>query len=176
MPLNTITVQAGQKSSPGFTLVELITIIAILGVIAAVALPRFADFRDNAHKAVVAQTAAAFSSAIQMAFLACITRDFDSQDNLPIFGDGNVDFNANCFPSSTNGNNGNVNANRCRQVWEGVLTGAPSISNAANDPNTDYRAQGRGTTCTYTYRKDASTLRQFTYNTTTGSVTVASNP
>ncbi len=164
------------RAAPGFTLIELIAVIAILGILTAVALPRFVDVRSNAHQANVAQTAAAFTAAIQMAYLGCVTMNFDSQDNLSIFGAGNVDFNANCFPSSTNGNNGNVNANRCRQVCNGMLAGAPSISNPANDPTTDYRFQGSGTTCTYTYRKDAAALRRFTYSTATGAVVVVSNP
>jgi len=162
--------------TPGFTLIELISVIAILGILTAIALPRFIDVRSDAHQGSVAQTAAAFTAAIQMAYLGCVTMNFDNQDNLPIFGAGNVDFNANCFPSSTNGNNGNVNANRCRQIWDGVLTGAPSISNPATDPTTDYRSQGSGTTCTYTYRKDSSALRRFTYSTATGNVIVVSNP
>jgi hypothetical protein len=85
-----------------------------------------------------------------------------------------VDFNANCFPSSTNGNNGNVNANRCLQVWNGVLQGAPTISTPAI-ATTEWRAQGSGTTCTYTYRRDTATLRRFTYSTATGAITI-SNP
>lgn len=162
--------------SRGFTLLELIIVIAILGVLGITALPRYVNLASDAHKANVAGTAAAFSSAIDMAYLACITRDFDSQDNMAGFGDGNVDFNASCFPSSTNGNNGNVNATRCRQIWDGVLTGAPSISNPANDPSTDYRSQGGGSICTYTYRNDPSALRRFIYNTGNGDVTILSNP
>lgn len=165
-----------KNTSRGFTLLELIIVIVILGVLGITALPRFVDLASDAHKANVASTAAAFSSAIDMAYLACITRDFDGQDNMAGFGDGNVDFNASCFPSSTNGNNSNVNANRCRQIWDGVLTGAPTISNPANDPSTDYRSQGGGTICTFTYRKDPSALRRFTYNTSNGDVSMLSNP
>ncbi len=176
MSLNAASGNAAHPSAQGFTLIELVTVIVILGVVAATAVPRFIDLRSDAHKATVSRTAAAFASAIQLAFLGCVTRDFDSQDNLPEFGNGNVDFNTNCYPSSTNGNNGNVNANRCRQVWDGVLIAAPSISNPVNDPNTDYRSQGGGTTCTFTYRKDPPILRRFTYNTATGRVVVVSNP
>jgi MSHA pilin protein MshB len=159
----------------GFTLVELVAVIVILGVLAAHAAPRFLDIADDAHQVVVAQTAGTFGTAVRQAYIGCVVRNYAGRDNLSGFGAGDVDFNANCYPASTNGNNGNVNANRCVQVWNGVLALAPSISTPASDI-TDYRAQGGGTLCTFTYRVDDDDLRRFTYNTSDGLVTVVSNP
>jgi prepilin-type N-terminal cleavage/methylation domain-containing protein len=158
----------------GFTIVELACVLVILGILIAHAIPRFADIADDAHQAVVAQTAGALQTAVMQAFIGCVISDHAGKDNLPGFGDGTVDLNANCFPSSTNGNNGNVNGNRCVQVWNGVLAIAPSISTPAND-TTEYRAQGSGTTCTYTYRNDDD-VRRFTYSTATGDINIVANP
>ena len=161
-----------QAGAAGFTLVELMAVIVILGALAAGALPRMIDLTDDAHHASVDATAASFQSAVQLAYMACIIRDFDGLDNLPGFGEGNLDFNPNCLPSSTNGNNNlNVNGNRCLQIWNGILSPAPSISTPAND-DTDFRAQGGGTTCTFTYRNDPDTLRRFTYSAATGAITI----
>lgn len=164
-----------QGAGRGFTLVELVSVIVILGVLAVHAVPRFLDIADDAHQAVVSQTAGAFSVAVRQAYIGCVVKNYAGLDNLPGFGAGDVDFNANCFPASTNGNNGNVNANRCVQVWNGVLALAPTISTPAIGV-TDYRAQGGGTTCTYTYRNDDDTLRRFTYNAANGDITIVANP
>lgn len=163
----------------GFTLIELVAVIAILGVLAVVAVPAFVDLRTDAHRSVVSATAGGFASAIQTARVLCLARDYASNINLPGYGTGIVDFNANCLPSRTNGSianvNANANANRCLQVWNGILVARPSISTLATDPNSDYRSQGAGTTCTYTYRKDTATSRRFTYSLSTGAV-IATNP
>lgn len=160
----------------GFTLIELVAVIVILGSLVATAAPRLSNIADDAHFVVVKMTAAAFGTGVRQAYYGCVMADFAGKDNLPRFGDGTVDFNASCLPSSTNGNNGaTVNGNRCVQIWNGVLGNAPSISTPAED-DTDFRAQGSGANCTYTYRNDDDDVRRFRYNAATGGITVLSNP
>ena len=54
-------------------------------------------------------------------------------DNVPGFGDGSVDTNANGYPTDTaNANtipNNSTGADRCRRVFQGLLTGAPPVWN-----------------------------------------------
>jgi prepilin-type N-terminal cleavage/methylation domain-containing protein len=170
-----MTRRSSRSRQVGFTLVELVCVMVILGILTVYAVPRFADVADSAHQAVVAQTAGALQTGVMQAYIGCLIKDHAGKDNLPGFGDGSIDLNANCFPASTNGNNGNVNANRCVQVWNGVLALAPTISTPASD-TTQYRAQGSGTTCTFTYRVDDDDVRRFTYSTANGDVTIVANP
>lgn len=166
----------GLAGQAGFSLVELVAVVVLLGALAASAVPRYISVVEEAHRSELAMTAGTFHSALVLANAGCIVLSYASRDNLSIFGAGNLDFNANCFPSSTGGNNNlGVNNARCVQVWNGILQPAPTVSAPAID-DTEYRAQGAGNVCTYTYRGDDDTLRRFTYNAATGQVRVLSNP
>ncbi len=165
---------AATRRPRGFTLVELIVVIAILAALVAIALPRFIDLRSEAHRAAVSRTANAFGSAVRLAFAKCVVNNWAGMDDLAGFGNDDVDFNAACYPADTGGANdiGNNN-NRCVAVWEGILQGAPSVSNA---PGADYRASATSNVCTFTYQLDPDATREFTYDSLTGVVTVTSNP
>jgi MSHA pilin protein MshB len=157
----------------GFTLIELVVVMVVLGLLAAVAIPRFVEMRQDAHKAAVTNLVAQFQSGITLANQACIARGWAGQDNLNIFGSGNVDFNATCFPSDTSGSNvAAANAARCMRIFQGILTTSYTIATTAT---ANIRAQVSGGRCRYTYRLDSVT-RRFDYTTTTGEISNVVNP
>lgn len=69
-----------------------------------------------------------------------------------------------------------TDACRCKAVAQVVLWQIPHPLGQLANNGTDYRAQGGGTTCTYTYRDDTDTLRRFTYNSANGDVVIVANP
>lgn len=102
-------------------------------------------------------------------------RNWAGRDNLPTYADGNVDFNTACYPTDTTGNTNTIgnNAQRCMRVWNAILAVAPTITTAAS--GADYRVRARNQVCTYLYLRDASTSRQFTYDSRNGLI-VLTNP
>lgn len=166
---------AGRRTLAGFTVIELIAVLTIIGVLAAFAVPRMLNLSDGAHRAAVSGTAGAFTSAVRLANTVCLVRNWAGRDNLPGYGDGDVDFNTDCFPTDTTGNANAIgnNSPRCVRVWTGILAGAPTITTGA--AGADYRARARSDVCTYLYLRGSATAREFTYNSLNGLV-VQNNP
>ncbi len=158
----------------GFTFLELVLVIVILGILGLVMMPRFIDLTDGAHKAAVSATAGAFETAVNMVHIRYLSLGLSgAQDDLPGYGDNDIDVNTQGYPTDTNGGN-TINLGRCVRVWNGILMSAPSAAqNTGTDP--DYLVSRAGQICTYTYRRDTSVSRSFTYDATTGAVTL-SNP
>lgn len=165
---------AHRQGRAGFTVVELVAVLTIIGVLAAVAVPKMLGIAVGAHRASVAGTSGAFSSAIRIANLTCIVRNGAGRDNLPGYAGGNVDFNTACYPTDTTGNANVIGNNgpRCARVWGAILAVAPTVTTGA--AGADYRASAASNVCTYRYLKD-SAARRFTYNSLNGLI-VVTNP
>ena len=153
----------------GFTLIELICVLAILAVLGGVAAPKMFDITDSARDSSIDATEEAFEQAVRMAQFACTASLWRNRDNLPGYGDGNVDFNNDCFPTDTSNQNAiGGQAARCMRVWNAVLRPAPSIQTGGAG-NATYRAFASGETCRYRYL-DITPFVEFTYDAQTGTV------
>ena len=159
----------------GFSLVELVTVVVLLAILALVALPRVLDLGDEGFKAAMGAVVTQFQSAINLSNQMCILQRWASKDNLPGFGSGDVDFNANCLPSDTSGSNVlGANAARCMRIFQGVLSTSYTV-NTTTTTDPDFLAGINGINCRFTFRRDSVT-RRFDYGQSTGLVLNVVNP
>ncbi len=157
----------------GFTLIEMIVVIAIIAILAAVALPRFADLSDDAHRSSVDGVYGAFAVGVNLVHAQWIAKGKPSDvDDLPDFGEGNVNLGQEGWPVGTSGSDNSTSMTplKCMEIWDGLLVDqAPSVGTSLT---ADYGAAVGGLIheCLYTYQGGGAVSRTITLNAITGSV------
>lgn len=155
------------KNSKGFTLIELVVVIVILGILAAVALPRFMNATQDAHRAAVEGAGGALASAVVLVRSQWeINRSkgvATPNANVAGFGNNDVDVNDSGWPLGTGG------TLDCVGLWGALLQGSAPVVAAAAGTGVDYVATSPASNCVYTYQADEGD-DTITYEPTTGVV------
>lgn len=136
------------KSSPAFTLIELVFIIVVLGILAAVAYPRIAPLREDAEIAKGKADVATIRAGI-----------INERQTRIIKGDPRWILNGTAIADNKKPMDYDVNG---VGIFGGVLTNPMPDNNASGSWHVQTRGSGR-----YFYRV-GSTSTQFDYNNTSG--------
>ena len=78
-----------QKTSQGFTLVELVMVIVIIGILAAVAMPKFFDLTKEAEQAAVDGLAGSINTGMTVNFAA--RKASNNTKGVPVTGCSDAD-------------------------------------------------------------------------------------
>jgi prepilin-type N-terminal cleavage/methylation domain-containing protein len=158
------------KRQSGFTLIELIIVIVILGLLSITALPRFANFAEDAHKASFQGVASAFRAGVDQIHIAWLVRgNGDAIQNFIPIADpavqGDLTVNRFGYPADTRGTSRTLNSTfDCEDVWRAVL--ASQDAGVAVDDSAMFTALYLGgNACRYTYNPQPSLTVEYFSNT-----------
>ena len=159
--------QITSSHKKGFTLIELVSVIVILGIISIFILPRFAVIQDDAELAQIEYIASSFKLGVDTVKTLFNAKNYPTRiQNLPGYGNDNIDTNNIGYPIGTTKGNGNENIGRgnagCSDLWLGLMDNPPSVS-FSND-NADFRSYRHTANrlCSYVYRKNGDIGNQNT--------------
>jgi prepilin-type N-terminal cleavage/methylation domain-containing protein len=156
----------------GFTLIELVVVIAILAILAAVALPRFAELSDEAHRAKVENIGGALMSAVNLARAQWLANGNQvAVTDLPGFGEPNavVDVSLDGWPTGVSGNTSPsaMTEAECNDLFGALLT--QNSAGTSLGVGEDFQTSLSSGDCRYTYLVTADGY-YIDYDPETGSV------
>ena len=167
------------RRASGFTIVELIVVILLLAILAATALPRFIDVTDDARAAAVSGVLGGLQTGVSL-YHAQYIADGEPSAGTAIAEFNSLRTNAAGYPYGLSDTAGDAvsTAAECAEVFAGVLQGGPTISSGEpSTSTTDFTASVSGTTCTYFYTAQSTTVGDtvptISYASTTGIVSEA---
>jgi prepilin-type N-terminal cleavage/methylation domain-containing protein len=160
------------KTNKGFTLIELVVVIAILAILSAVALPKFAELSDSAHRSSVEAAGGGYVSAVTLVRSQWLANGTHTAiTNLPGYGepDNVLDISADGWPTGVSGNTNpsGMNAAECNDIWGALMT--TSSLTASTVVGEDYLTTVVGGDCRYTYQATTDGHR-IEYDPNTGNV------
>ncbi len=168
-------VSPGHVAMTGFTLIELVAVIVILGTLAVVALPRFVDLSEQAHRATVKATAGQISTGVALVRSEAATSDLEdgcrsgdaSLEGFSYGGNspGKVCLNGNVPIGTT----GFVSNNRSEQLWD-LFVATPAIQDPDENPSGGW-VQTSASDCSsdsfvycWRYKVDGERIADLRYN------------
>lgn len=149
------------RFSSGFSLIELLVTLVIISILGTWIVAKIINIQDEAELSKVKATAADFRSAVKFVQLTFQIQNRTVRvQNLPNFGEGNVDTNNIGFPIGIDKGNGNENIGRgnagCQGVWDGILNTSMSAGTTASNSFQTYRHTGNRL-CSFVYRDNGDT-------------------
>jgi len=159
----------------GFTLIEMVMVITIMGILAIVAIPKLGSLTSQARKAAADAIAGGLMAGISISHAQWLANGGNGAASINLEGSQVMYMNQYGWPEDTAAPaSGTANANKCLNVWNGLLDNPPLASNSATQcaatVGCNYVANITGTTtCTYTDGQGTG-VNVITYNITTGAV------
>ncbi|MFT6753995.1 MAG: MSHA pilin protein MshB [Candidatus Azotimanducaceae bacterium] len=168
------------KPQMGFTIIELVVVITILGILAGMGIPKFMNMREDAERAVVEATSAAFVSAVSLLKTKAVVQRATPGEYVNVGDNEYYLIGANANPhsflrattepakTSVVAASASMSDGICVAFWNGLLEdGGPiaGIGALSSTNQIDFFVTFTAADCTYVYVKDPKRTISYAYGT-----------